>query len=268
MAEFANVCQHRWKLNYVDGRRSSVYSIHFDFGIAIHEALEKHLTKKDPISVDAAIVMFIEKFRELYGKNNDKYNTPVAIKGVEDLVKGGTAIIHGLDKCDELKNAEVVHNEYPLFEKIDRDDHLDVKFKGFIDIVIKTTAKNGDTVLYVCDFKTCTRGWDQDTRQDRWKHFQVFLYKHYLCKKFDLDPKYVRTAFILLKKRPPKGTPPVEFFPVSAGPVSVQRSLDALASNITEMYERTIAATLKKNRESCKDKFGNTCPFFNTEYCD
>ena len=244
-----------------------MYSIHFDFGTAVHSALEKHLTRKDAVSVDDAVVHFVEKLSELYRENSPKYDKPVSEKDLKLLLASGENIIRNVDKCEELKGVEVVHNEYELFEKIDREDDLDIKFKGFIDIVIKTKAKNGDTILYVCDFKTCSWGWDVETRQDRWKQFQLFLYKYYLCKKFDIDPKFVRTAFILLKKRPPKGTPPVEFFPISAGPVSVQRAIDALHKNLTEMKERVEKNDFLKDRSQCIDKYGNTCPFYKTDKC-
>jgi hypothetical protein len=54
---------------------------------------------------------------------------------------------------------------------------------------------------------------------------------------------------------------------VSAGPVSVQRAIDALNSNLSEMRERVQRRDFVKNRESCKDRFGNTCPYFGTDKC-
>jgi hypothetical protein len=225
------------------------------------------MTRKEPVTLDEAVLIFKMKMSDLYKENGTKYEKPISAKEVQDLITAGERILTNLDKCGELKNAEVVHNEYPLFEDIHREDGLSIKFKGFIDLVIKTKAKNGDTVLYVCDFKTCSWGWDTDTRSDRWKHYQIFLYKYFLCKKFDLDPKYVRTAFVLLKKRPPKGTEPVEFFPVSAGPVSVQRAIDMLNTNLTEMKSRIETGEFVKERSSCQDKYGNTCPFYKTDHC-
>lgn len=267
MVEFATVCQHRWNLNYLQNLRSNIYSIHFDFGTAVHEALEVYLTRKDPITVDEAVTKFKVTLNQLYDKNSANYEKPIPEKDFLGLIDSGERIIRAIKDVPEFKDAEVVHNEYPLFESIGRDDGIDIKFKGFIDLVIKTKAKNGDTVLYVCDFKTCSWGWGRDTREDKWKHFQIFLYKYYLCKKFDIDPKYVRTAFVLLKKRPPKGTDPVEFFPVSAGPVSVQRALNVLNENLTEMKSRIEKNDFVKNRDMCIDKFGNTCPFKGTSHC-
>lgn len=267
LVEFATICQHRWKLNNIDKVRQEIFSIHFDFGTAVHAALEAHKRRKDPIAVEHALTLFEKKLRWLYKKSGPKYDKLQTQKDIDNLVASGRNIISRLHECDELAQAEVVYNEYKLFEPIDRTDGLDIKFKGYIDLVIKTKDKRGNTILYVCDFKTCSWGWDRDTREDRWKHYQVFLYKYFLCKKFDIDPKQVRCAFVLLKKRPPKGTPPVEFFPVSAGPVSVQRALNVLNENITEMHTRLANGTLQKNRKSCIDKFGHPCPYKDTPLC-
>lgn len=264
LVSFANECKWKWKLEYLDGNRSQIYSIHFDFGTAIHEALEKHLTRTDPLTVEGAIAVFRSRFENLVEKHREKYNKPPDVSG---LLAAGENIVRRLNECQELAEAEVVHNEYPLFEPIHRDDGADIKFKGYIDLVIKTKDKRGKPILYVCDFKTCSWGWDRETREDRWKQYQLFLYKYFLCKKFDIDPKQVRTAFVLLKKRPPRGECPIEFFPVSAGPISVQRALDQLGSTITEMVERERAGTLEKDRSFCTNKFGETCPFYKTPLC-
>lgn len=265
LSSFANDCQWRWKLDYLEKHRTENFSIHFDFGTAVHETLERHITRNEPLTADEAVAAFQEKFKELVGKNSSKYGD--AKYDVNGLLKSGSDIILCLHQLDELKNAEVVHNEYPILGDIDREDGLSIRFKGFIDLVIKTKDKRGNVILYVIDFKTCSWGWDRATREDRWKHYQLFLYKYYLCKKFNIDPKLVRTAFVLLKKRPPKDGGPVEFFPVSAGPVSVQRALDTLNSVITEMAEREKDGSFVKNRSKCVDRYGKKCPFYQTPLC-
>lgn len=265
VSSFSNGCQWRWKLDYLDGLRSENFSIHFDFGTAVHEAVEKHFTRNNPIDIPTAIKLFEEKFEELVAKNEHGYKEPLSKKDRESMLASGAVIIKCLKLAPELQDVEVVHNEFELFEDIGHEHPI--KFKGFIDIVLKGKDKRGNTILWVGDFKTCSWGWDRDTRSDRWKHYQLFLYKHFLCKKFDIDPKNVRTAFILLKKRPPKGSGPIEFFPVSAGPVSVQRALDTLGSVVTEMVERSKIGDFVKDRSQCKDKYGNMCPYFNSTHC-
>lgn len=260
-------CQWKWKLDVVDGLRSNAYGVHLDFGTCIHNAIEKYKTKKDPISMEDAQKSFEEKFRDLFGKNKEKYKESERSADLEELVSAGKRIIESLDKCGELASAEVVYNEHELLLPISRTDDVKMNFKGFIDMVIKSKDGRGKDVLYVIDFKTCSWGWGKEKRDDDDLKYQLFLYKHFLSKKFNLDPKFVRTAFILLKKSPPKGADVVEFFPVSAGPVSVQRALDALNADISDMKERTENNTLIKNRQMCTSKFGDVCPYLNTEHC-
>ena len=267
LSSFANECQHRWKLDYLENKRSNKFSVHFDFGTAIHEALEKHYTRKDPITTPEAVQVFKDKFSKLTSENGPFYPKKLPVKDYVEMLVAGERILNHFDECEELKDAEVVHNEFALFEDIELHGDIQMKFKGYIDVIIKSKDKRGNNILWICDFKTCSWGWDRDTRSDQWKHFQLFLYKYFICKKFNIDPKQVRTAFVLLKKRPPKGSHPIEFFPVSAGPVSVQRSLDALSGNVSEMVAREKNNSFKKDRSFCTSKYGERCPYLDTNFC-
>ncbi|MHB8407874.1 MAG: PD-(D/E)XK nuclease family protein [Acidiferrobacterales bacterium] len=260
-------CQQRWRLDYVEGHRRAVFGIHLDFGVCIHEAIEHYKTRKDPVTLEQAIAKFQEKFLELHAKNHDKYSDREQKQECEDFVKMGTQILQHFDECKELAEAAVIYNEKELFLPIDRSDGLDIKFKGYIDMVIKTKAKNGDTVLYIVDFKTCSWGWDREKRQDKHLQAQLFLYKHFLCKEFSLDPKQVRCAFVLLKKKPRKDDPHVEFMPISAGPVSVQRALDDLNTDITYMKQAVESGNFVKNRKACVNAFGQRCAYLDTNLC-
>jgi hypothetical protein len=302
---FRRGCQHRFKLDYLEKRRRRDFGVHMDFGTAVHESIELYRARRrNPhATVDAVVFFFRQKLRWLYDEHRSLYSPPSEETfsrrcqervtdewGYEEqcfhfgrhrcdhqtalqfFYEAGERILRRLDECDELREAEVVYNEHRLSVPIERDD-MEVKFKGFIDMVIKTRDKRGNTILYVCDFKTCSWGWDLDKKQDKELHYQILLYKHFLCKKFDLDPKLVRTAFVLLKKkpRPDKSTgdlqPPVEWLPISAGPVSVQRALDELNSDLTQIRLRSESGEFRKNRDFCVSDFGDVCPYRNTELC-
>jgi hypothetical protein len=261
-----------------------------DFGTAIHDTLELFRCKEpDPaITLDIAVFLFKEKFKYLFEKNRDSYQEKeleklrlawvpgsLSKKGIVlgDFLVAGERILRRFDECDELRGAQVMFNEYKLEEPIGRTDGLKILFKGYIDMVIKTRAKNGDTVLYVIDFKGAPWGWSVDKKNNKELHFQILLYKHFLCKKHGLDPKYVRTAFVLLKRAPriPKGSTepecPVEFLPISAGPVSVQRAVDELNRDITRLKLHYDRDSFVKNRKSCIDDWGEICPYYETEHC-
>lgn len=265
--QYRSGCQWRWKLDVVDKHRAEVYGVHMDFGTCVHGAIEKYRTRKDAIPLQAACELFENSFREVFAKNKTKYKEKDQEVDLEQMVQSGIRILQHLDSCDELRQAEVLHNEHKLFLPIDRSDHLQVKFKGYIDMVVRSKDKRGNTIIYILDFKTCSWGWSGEKRRDNELAAQLFLYKHFFCKKFNLDPKDVRTAFVLLKKRPPANVSPVEFFPVSAGPVAVQRALDSLSSDLTDMDTRLREGTILKNRNVCKNEYGEICPYFNTERC-
>ena len=267
---FKKGCHWRWNLDYNEGHRYDpeykAYGIHLDFGTCVHEAIEKHKTRKDPVSEADAQDLFESKFRGLYTENSKRYREHEQKIDPDDFVRAGRKIIEHLKSCDELSKAEVIYNEHELKLPISRTDG-DIEFKGYIDMVIRTVDKRGKPILYVIDFKTCSWGWDQEKKQDRDLHAQLFLYKHFLCKKFDLEPTQVRCAFVLLKRAPRKGATAIEFFPVSAGPVSVQRALDELNSDVTEMRDRTANGTLEKDFKKCVNSYGDTCPYAGTKLC-
>lgn len=264
---FRKGCQWRWKLDYLEGQRKQNYGVHMDFGTAVHGAIEKFKTRKDPVDLPTAISLFEESFKKMHAENLQKYKESDRDIDPEFFLKAGRNILTRFHECDELSSAEVVYNEHELKVPIERSDDVKIDFKGYIDMVIKTKDKRGNTILYVCDFKTCSWGWPREKREDKELHFQILLYKHFLCKKFNLDPKLVRTAFVLLKKRPSGDSSPIEWFQISAGPVSVQRALDEMNKDITEMSTRAASGDFKKNRDECVNDYGETCPHFDTPQC-
>lgn len=182
---------------------------------------------------------------------------------IRDYVNAGLKILENIDRCGELRDGTVIWNEFQLNEPIDRSDGEKLNFKGYIDIAIKVEPKKGKTLLYICDFKTCSWGWPIDKKQDLTVMAQLVLYKHFVCKKFSLDPKNVRTAFILLKKRPKTPADTVEFYTFSTGPKTMEKVLEMFQSDITKMR----SGLYQKNRKSCTNKYGESCPYLNTNLC-
>jgi len=285
--EARNHCQWRWKLNSIDKLYHKVYGIYMDFGTALHETIELcHSAKPVITDIEIAVFFFKEKFNWLYNSNVDKYQDkekerltrPETEKGFlrrEQFLEAGERVLRRFDECDELRTAQVLFNEYKLEEPISRTDGLDIKFKGYIDMVIKTKSKRGETILYICDFKTAGWGWPMEKKTDKELHFQILLYKHFFCKKHGLDPKNVRTAFVLLLRAPrpvSRGSKelqcPIEFFPIAAGPVSVSRAVEELNRDITQLKRRFDSGTLIKNHKNCVDEWDERCPYLGTAHCD
>lgn len=264
---FKNECQYRWKLDYLEGRRAANFGVHLDFGTAIHAAIERYKTRKNPKPLEYCVKLFRRYFNLLWKYRKDKYSENDQKQDKNFFLDAGENILRHMHNCGELWDTDVLYNEHELFIDIDRSDDLKVKFKGFIDMVVKSKDKRGNTILYVFDFKSCSWGWGVEKKQDKHLHAQLLLYKHFLCKKFNLDPQYVRTGFVLLKKKPKDPKNPVEVLYISAGPVSVQRALDDFNSVLTEMAEREKTGNFEKNRQSCVNAFGQRCPYYQTDLC-
>jgi hypothetical protein len=147
---------------------------------------------------------------------------------------------------------EVFSVEEKLYEKIN-DLSLDKNtFKGYIDLVIKTS----DGKYHVIDWKTCSWGWDRDKRRSKLITYQLTLYKKFFCQKHDIDPTLVETHFALLKRTAKKDN--VEIFRVTSGPRKTDNAMELLRKALINVSRKVYI----KNRLSCKG-----CDFYKTEEC-
>lgn len=262
---FRNDCHWCWKLDNIYLIRLPRYSIHMDFGKCIHSAIELYKPNKNPITLDEACLKFKELFESKFDINY-KFYVNANIKDKEKFINSGVQILKNIDNCKELTESKVLYNEHELYIPI-TTNIMTISFKGFIDMIIKTKDKRGKDIVYIIDFKTCSWGWNREKKTDKDLQYQLMLYKHFFSKKFDIDPKSIRTAFVLLKKTPVKNASVIDFFPVSAGSVSVQHALDELNKDLVKLKKCADTNNFKKDRKFCKNKYGSICPYFNTDYC-
>jgi hypothetical protein len=158
-----------------------------------------------------------------------------------------------LDK--EFPGWEVVDAEHELYEPVEGHPHA---FKGFIDGVIKTLGKKGESIYWILDWKTTARGWFRDKRSDEMVKAQLALYKNFWCQKNpNVSLKDVRCGFVLLKKTAKPGCK-CELFAVSLGEVPIKKSLKVL-NNMLVTVKKGIAV---KNRDACM-----WCEYKGTEHC-
>jgi len=258
-------CQWRWMRDYREERRSQIYGVNLEFGKAVHDALEKfkHPEVEKNLNLSDSCDLFESKFRSRYIEIRDKDKKPLTDKEIDEWVVAGRRIIENLHHCGEIEEAQVLFVEYPLMEKISRTDDVEIKFKGFIDLVIKTKDKKGKSIVYIIDYKTCSWGWPRAKRQDEHLASQIRLYKHFFSKRFNLDPRNVKTAFALLKRVAKNPEQTTEFFSISAGPKTVMRAVSNLNSAITGMQSNDY----KKNREVCINRYGDRCAYYQTDLC-
>jgi len=268
---FRSNCQNRWFLDYVEGMRLNDESIDLKFGTCIHKACEGifHPVLEERPSLEQAIELFTAHFNTEcedlmtkgamnYGPWHQKLH---AGKHPLEMVEAGKRILEDLTKVPELQGATVIKIEYQVDDEFQRTDYP-LRFKGFIDIIFTVKNKNNQTVLYICDFKTCKWGWSKDKKEDPNVTGQLLLYKHFVCKKLDVNPKMVRACFILLKKTPRPNDTTVELVQVNSSENQIRSIVAALQTDVTRMR----LGAREKNRDNCVKPWG-CCPHYDTPAC-
>jgi len=237
-------CPYKRKLSYQDRVKAFVGNAFTAFGRALHFLCENLVYDKVEDGEDFFNVAF-EKELEAIGMEEDKLITEM--RG--QALKITPQIMPELKKC--FGNFEVFSVEEKLYENIE-ESHVPYKFKGFIDLVIKTE----DGKYHVIDWKTCSWGWDAKKKSDKFITYQLTLYKKFFCQKHNIDPKLVETHFALLKRTAKKDN--VEIFRVTSGPRKVNNATKLLKNALIHISRGNHV----KDRRSC-----SRCEFRKTIHC-
>ena len=185
-----NECPHKHKLQYVDKLSGFKGNLHTAFGTAIHSVCEHGLLNEN---LDRE-QHFLEEFaKELTSLKEKEVVVDMSLQ--EQMMGQSQPIVSSFR--DELDNyfddCEVVSTEEKLYEDIEGHD---MKFKGFIDLVVKTP----DGKYHILDWKTCSWGWDARRKADKIVNYQLTLYKVFWAKKHGIPLNMVETHFGLLKR--------------------------------------------------------------------
>tara|TARA_R110000824_G_scaffold196466_1_gene379723 strand:+ start:1121 stop:1891 length:771 start_codon:yes stop_codon:yes gene_type:complete len=241
-------CPFYHKLTYIDRIAGFVGNEFTAFGRAIHDSCEKLLLEGDDGKM---YTFFLDKFAEevktLLLKEVDLKQVLVD----QMLVQGENILPSILPGIQEyFEEFEVISTEEQLM--VPMEEFEGYKFKGFIDLVIKTP----DGKYHIIDWKTCGWGWDSRKRSDPMVTYQLTLYKHYFAKKHNIDSKNIETHFALLKRTAKKNN--VELFRVTSGPKKTQNALNLLLKAVYNISKKRFI----KNRLACRG-----CEFYKTEHC-
>lgn len=243
--EYKN-CPHKFKLIYIDKNRgaSNIYTV---FGESIHHAIDAHLknteTNKD------------EEFLSTFDKNLTKIETGPSSKEIEEYRKQGINILQEVIPAlkETFGNFDIVGSEIDLLETIAMFGDKEIKFKGFVDLFIKSPK---DNKYHVIDFKTCSWGWDMEKRTDTLASYQLTWYKFFLSKKLNIPLEEIETHFVLLKRTAKSNR--VEPIRITSGKIKVKNSNEFLSKSIQSILKSIFI----KNRMSCK-----YCQFYKTDKC-
>ncbi len=242
-------CPYRHKLVYVDKLPYFSGNEYTAFGSAIHKACEKKIPNNEIDAYSVFNSSFVEELKILKEQNHT-FNKKLAL----DMAQQAKLICNNILSAvlQHFPNFKVVSIEEELLENINEFDSYGRKFKGFIDLVIKTP----DDKYHIIDWKTCSWGWNSKKKADKIVNYQLTMYKHFFSKKHNINPKDIETYFALLKRTAKKDN--VEIFRVTSGEKKTNNCLSMLEKSVINM-EKGIAI---KNRLSCK-----YCKFYKTENC-
>jgi hypothetical protein len=242
-------CPYKHKLNYINRVRKFVGNEFTAFGKAVHNLCENAMLGK----------IVESEFEDFFDENFENEILSLAdeeidLKLVEQMSIQARnlypLIIPGVQNT--FGDYEVVSTEEKLYEDISDFDKEDFKFKGFIDLVIKTS----DGKYHIIDWKTCSWGWDAKKRTDKILTYQLTLYKKYFCAKHNIDPNKVETHFALLKRTAKKNN--VEIFRVTSG----DRKTRNASALLNKALHNICVGNFIKNRSSC-----DRCEFRKTKHC-
>jgi hypothetical protein len=242
-------CSWKHKLVYKDKIKKFVGNEYTAFGRALHTLCEHTIENKiqEEDHDDFFEVVFEKELMDLMSKNVE-LNEKMTNDMLDQAKKISPQIIPQVVKS--FNNYEVFSVEERLY--LDIPEFGNCKFKGFIDLVLKTD----DGKYHIIDWKTCSWGWDAKKRSDKYITYQLTLYKKFFCIKHKIDPKLVETHFALLKRTAKKDN--VEIFRVTSGPRKLQNATDLLIKGVKIIQ----SGKSFKNRSSC-----SYCEFKNTEHC-
>ena len=253
-SQFALWCQcpYSWKLQYVDKALPFTDNIHTLFGTSMHEVLQEYIKVMYTSSIKEADKLILHEELEDRLKKNF----------MEIKMRNG-----GEDFCSKDEMTEFYNDGLRILEffKRKRGDYFskkgyellgietalnydlpnNLKFKGFIDLIIKDNIRNR---IKIIDIKTSSWGWNKYTKADKNKTDQLLLYKSFYAKQFDVPLDRIDVEYFIVKRKLYENTD----FPQKR----VQKFVPANGKpSINKVLVR-----LQKFMEECYDKDGNIIP--------
>jgi hypothetical protein len=261
-----STCPLQWKLKYVDGYRDES-NINLIFGTAVHDTIQHWLQiyYKDAVKAKTFDMneMLKERLLELAKEKLIEKKLTTKEELMEFYLDGCNILDHmraNVKKWFPTAGHELVGVELPLL--VDLNDNL--VFKGFIDVaVFHKSAKK----LYIYDFKTSGRGWNDYQKKDSAKTDQLLLYKMFYAETHGIPLDNIVVEFIILKRKIPTNpdfvVKHVVGFEPSHGKPSLKKAKERFNTFLTEVFDDKGQVRLDNLNATPSDKNCRFCPFNN-----
>ena len=267
-------CPYQWYRQYVLKDRPEPSSIYLVFGTSMHTVLQTYLKTMYDQTVESAnkldlAILLKEELAKNFLKTKEKTGKLACNqKTLEEFYQDGLNIIDFFKK----KRAEHFRkNGYKLIGcevKIDVELNNNIKWIGYLDVVIKDTYRN---VIKIYDIKTSTFGWKKKDKSDKNKTQQLLLYKQFYSKQYNHPIDKIEVEYLIVKRKLYKNVAfpqkRIQTFSPSSGKPSMNKVGEKLKKFISEAFDKNgehVSGELPKtpSKNSCR-----WCLFLNTNKC-
>ena len=251
-------CTYYHKLVNIEKLKPFESNVYTHWGTLVHKYLQVVLLgEMDPLDAAEKLKRTWEVFCHIF---KEKEAEKWAIRGARAVFE----IKSMFQK--EFGNYKVLQVEERLSVPVPEGEKYPQRFKGFIDIVIELE----DGRVVIIDFKTCKSLYLFNKFRNKYKDYQLTLYKHFYIEKYEIQDltKTIETYFVTIE-RTGSSKKPIGFVRVTSGPKKVENALRWLINALDAINN----SVFLKNRMSCH-KYSNpgvnddrTCVFFKTKHC-
>ncbi len=272
-------CPKKWSLQYKDGIKVFTSTIHTVFGTALHEVLQHYLDVMYEQSAAAAdrenlVEMFEDALREeykvQYKKNGNQHFS--SSEELREFFDDGVEIIRTFAKKRSSyfskRGWHLVGCEIPVVITPNKR-YNNVIYQGYLDVVMYNENTN---TFKIIDIKTSTKGWNDKTKKDEDKQFQLILYKKFFSEQFGVPVENIDIEFFIVKRKvydhPDFVIPRIQTFKPASGKVKLNKATTALNEFIEDVFDRN--GYKEKEHQANPSKWNCTfCPFKeNPELCN
>ena len=274
-------CHYQWELKYIEKLSPFKDNIHNVFGTAMHEVIQTWLTDYvygHPSKILASTVDLSDELKKRLveiaapvikqlNENGEEYFI-FSRNELEEFYQHGLEILRYLqknvDKFFPTDNHVLFAIEYELSGPTENPN---VKFRGFIDVVIHDTKKNE---YHLYDLKTSTRGWNQWAKKDKKLTDQLLLYKYFFAEELGIDLKKIHIYFTILKRMVPDmdfPVPRISNFTPSHGKPSINKAMKGL-NNFVRLAFTDEGDYINSQKPMPSDSACRFCPFSEDGTCD
>jgi hypothetical protein len=242
-----NRCPWYFKVKNIDKVSDFSRSVETIYGTLIHKFVQEILL--EDITATAASL----KFNRIWKKFTGIYKKYITIDTSFALDSSELIFNEVQRKFKEwFGTYQVLAIEYKIVQPA--SEKWNQNFKGFIDIVLELS----DGSIIIIDLKTSSSFYTFNRFKDKYKDYQIVLYKHFYSKQANMDLSKIRVYFVVLDKT----KEPINLLPITSGNVKIKNALDWLNGGLSAINRNIYL----KNRSNCQ-MYGKPCSFYKTKYC-